>query len=224
MLFLLALSSSLGEPDLQKIAIGNWTTNISALGETPSLAYESLHIRIAKSPNNSVTASVFAANESSELITSFALRIPKTGPAEFGPAIDTLQQIPLASGPGTHRTASGRWQNFLYNFVYASETRVHLTLLDQSNSELLLFNILKDVDRTEKSWLRRYGLAIVGGVATIGAQIFVIWMQKKMMDAKNEIEGERVAKEAADTEAEKGKEKEKESPKTGAKKRKPHNK
>jgi hypothetical protein len=82
---------------------------------------------------------------------------------------------------------------------------------------LLLLNILKDVDRTEKSWIRRYGLVIAAGVAVVGAQIFVIWTQKKMIDTKNEIEAERIAKEAE-------KEKVKEVPKTVAKKRKPHNK
>ena len=178
---LLGFCAAMPNDDTKKIINGNWTAVIAPVEGGEKLAGQSYHVRINKLNDFNFTVGVFANNESTEAVFEFVTFFEKTGLMWFGENNETADMVGLFANLRTHPTATGRFGDYVYNFILTGLTKAQLDLIDTTTDEFLTINFLKDVDRTPPPLWRKYGSYAVLAVVFIASQGFSIWQQRKMM-------------------------------------------
>ena len=178
---LLGFCAAMPNDDTKKIINGNWTAVIAPVEGGAKLAGQSYHVRINKLNDFNFTVGVFANNESTEAVFEFVTFFEKTGLMWFGETNETADMVGLFANLRTHPTATGKFGDYIYNFILTGLTKAQLDLIDTATDEFLTINFLQDVDRTPPPLWKKYGSYALMAVLFIGSQGFSIWQQRKMM-------------------------------------------
>lgn len=179
----LALSAAMPNDDTKKIITGNWTATFAPVEGGESLVGQSYHVRIQKLNDYNFTIGVYEDNESTTTISEFVTFFEKTGVMWFGETNETANMVGLFANLRTHPTATGRFGDYVYNFIISGLTKAQLDLIDTDHDTFLTINFLKDIDRTPAPLWKKYGQYIVLGAVFIASQGFSMWSQRKMMQA-----------------------------------------
>jgi hypothetical protein len=159
-------------------ALGNWTATVHSTLPVASLSLPSFAARVTRLNSTVLSADIFESNASSDPLASFFLTVPKEGPLQFGLSPDSMVAIaPIARTPAVH-AASGRWERLLFDFVYASSSRVHLTLIDAVAGELIAIRFAKDKDTEQKSWMSENIGAVLFGTFSFLVQAAYTWFTR----------------------------------------------
>ncbi|KAH0787451.1 TKL family protein kinase [Histomonas meleagridis] len=172
---------------------GNWSIEIIDSAKQQKDYY----LRISPIGNKQSVANIYESNETEEEIQSFTLQfledehsmILSNEEAETGikSQAQSLRQ---------HVTATGKFQNYVYNIIIQSATIIIINLFDTETNQNIVVNLIKDIDRTPLPWYKANAQMIIMIVVFIAVQIFSFYNQSKMM--KRQAEAAKKAKEQKD--------------------------
>jgi hypothetical protein len=188
----LSLFASLGlaaqEFDAGRIVIGNWTGQVAAVSQSaPDFSLPSFYARINVTTDKIYSVNIYETNESDNILQTINLSIDKhnftvldsegsSNPEEIKSLLPRI---------GDHRSVSGQWSNYLYNFVLSSATKAHLSLIDSTRNVFLVINLVKDIDRTPQPWYRELLPQGLMMVLLLLVQGYSFWSEKRAM--KNQV-------------------------------------
>jgi hypothetical protein len=172
-LLILLVDSRSSSPEISALFAGNWTAKVVSAGSIASTLPSAFNLRFLRLPG--LAAVAYATNTSSKSLFSLPLSIVGSDSLSFGDQdailVDTLQ---------TYKSASGRYQNYLYHFIVGGATRLSLQLIDDATGEFAVVTFAKDEDRTPPSWFGRHGpIAVLVGILVV-SQLFTTLSGRKI--------------------------------------------
>jgi hypothetical protein len=176
--FIVSLASAASDP-LKTYLLGNWTSEVikvrASLSEKPEKQF---FIRITEKEADQLSVALYGTNVSTNVIDSYIFTV---SPPQFGRTADELQPITVQSGDSGSKLVTGRWDDYIYNFVLSSPTKANLQLVNDGTGEFITVNFVKDVDRRPPGFFRKLGMLIIMGVGFIGVQGLQFWMSRRQM-------------------------------------------
>ncbi|KAH0789986.1 hypothetical protein GPJ56_006113 [Histomonas meleagridis] len=165
---------------------GNWSIDILS-PTSDSSEQKSLYLRIFTENEKQSVAKIYESNETEEEINSFTLQFLED---EFSMVLSNEEtETGIKSQSQSlrqHLTATGKFQNYVYNLIIQSPTIIIINLYDSETSKSTVINLIKDIDRTPLPWYKANAQMIIMIVVFISTQIFSFYNQRKMMKAQQD--------------------------------------
>lgn len=173
--------------DVKALFTGNWTVevaHITAPQEDEEVDPEIFYLRFKPGQEKTdLTADIYTTSESEESLISFGAHF--TGKGSFTLKIGEEEcEINFAETMAPHVSATGHLNDgSIYNIVLHSSSRAQISIFDAKSKEWTVYYIIKDIDRTPQSFIKKYGSMALMLVFMVGSQIFSYKMSNKYSKA-----------------------------------------
>jgi hypothetical protein len=178
-LLFVSIESQSSSPEISTLFTGNWSAKVVSAGSNASALPSTFNLRFLPPPG--LAAVAYETNTSDKSLFSLPLRITRSDSLKLGD-----QEAILVDTLRAYKSASGRYQNYLYHFIIGGATKLSLQLIDDATGEFAVITFVRHEDRTPPSWFARYGPIAVLVAILLVSQLFTTLSERKIKEGRQQ--------------------------------------